>query len=96
MVVDGEVVALDAKGKPSFNTLQNYGTSHGPILYYVFDLLILAGRNVMAETLERRRALLEAKILPRLATRYAFPRSLRRALPISYSRPRGQAPRQQI
>jgi DNA ligase D-like protein (predicted ligase) len=64
--VDGEVVALDAEGKPSFNTLQNHGSSRGPILYYVFDLLILAGRNVMAETLERRRALLEAKILPRL------------------------------
>ena len=38
-VVDGEVVALDADGKPSFNTLQNYGSSEGPLLFYIFDLL---------------------------------------------------------
>src|SRR5882724_1317141 len=42
-VVDGEVVALDETGKPSFNTLQNYGSSKAPVYYYVFDLLILGG-----------------------------------------------------
>jgi hypothetical protein len=34
-------------GRPSFNTLQNYGSSSAPIFYYVFDVLVLAGRNVM-------------------------------------------------
>jgi len=29
------------------------------MLYYVFDLLILSGRDVMSETLDARRALLE-------------------------------------
>jgi DNA ligase D-like protein (predicted ligase) len=65
-VIDGEVVAPDEEGRPSFSALQNYGSSSGPLLYYVFDVLMLAGRNVMGETLERRRDLLEQKILPRL------------------------------
>ena len=38
-VIDGEVVALDAKGKPSFNLLQNYGSAAGPLHFFVFDLL---------------------------------------------------------
>jgi hypothetical protein len=46
-VIDGEVVALDESGRPSFNILQNYGSSKGPILYYVFDVLVLAGWDVM-------------------------------------------------
>src|SRR5215813_8321208 len=38
-VIDGEIVALDESGRPSFNALQNYGSSKTPILYYVFDLM---------------------------------------------------------
>ena len=65
-VLDGEVVALDDNGRPSFNALQNFtpGTS---IVYYVFDVLVLDGRDVMADTLEERQALLERKVLPSLA-----------------------------
>lgn len=43
-VIDGEIVALDATGRPSFNTLQNYGSSTAPVFYYVFDVPILAGK----------------------------------------------------
>ena len=28
-------------GRPSFNLLQNYGSSQAPIFYYVFDLMVL-------------------------------------------------------
>ena len=65
-VVDGEVVALDNKGRPSFNLLQNYGSSQQPLIYYIFDVLILAGKDVMSETLDVRRGLLERQILPDL------------------------------
>jgi DNA ligase D-like protein (predicted ligase) len=74
-VIDGEVVALDDEGRPSFNILQNYGSSKAPVLYFVFDVMILAGRDVMREPLEVRRMLLENKVLPALGepVRYAAP-----------------------
>src|ERR1700704_4769010 len=50
-VIDGELVALDEGGRPSFNALQNYPSSRAPIVYYVFDVMVLAGRNVKAATL---------------------------------------------
>ena len=65
-VIDGEVIALDAHGRPSFNLLQNYGSSKTPLSLVAFDVLVLAGREVMDETLERRRHLLETRILPKL------------------------------
>jgi ATP-dependent DNA ligase len=72
-VIDGELVALDENGRPSFNALQNFGGSQTPIVYYVFDVIVLAGRDVSAETLTTRRELLEQKVLPKLAepVRYA-------------------------
>jgi DNA ligase D-like protein (predicted ligase) len=65
-VIDGEVVALDDSGRPSFNTLQNFGSSAVPIFYYVFDVLILNGRDVRFEPLETRRELLRTKVLAKL------------------------------
>jgi bifunctional non-homologous end joining protein LigD len=65
-VVDGELAALDADGRPSFNLLQNYGNSTGPLVYFMFDLLMLSGRDLKKETLETRRELLEQRIMPKL------------------------------
>jgi bifunctional non-homologous end joining protein LigD len=65
-VIDGEVVALDAAGRPSFNALQNAVSSDVTIAYYVFDLMMLAGRDLTSETLEVRRKLLEQRVLPKL------------------------------
>jgi len=38
-VVDGEIVAFDEEGRPSFNALQNYGSAPAPVVYYVFALV---------------------------------------------------------
>src|SRR5450755_647700 len=65
-VIDGEVVALDEEGRPSFNTLQNYSAG-APLHFFIFDLLVLKGKDVMAEPLVRRRELIEKRILPTLA-----------------------------
>ena len=65
-VVDGEIVALDPEGKPSFNLLQNYGSSpSSPVFFYVFDLLMLSGKSTLEEPLYRRREQLE-RVLPKL------------------------------
>ncbi len=74
-VIDGEIVALDADGRPSFNLLQNYGSANVPLAYFVFDVMVLRGRSVMSEPLSVRRALLESKVLPKLSepVRYLGP-----------------------
>src|SRR3984885_7453952 len=51
--VDGEIVALDEAGKPSFNALQNYSSSKADLNYYIFDLLVLAGKDIMVEPLAK-------------------------------------------
>jgi ATP-dependent DNA ligase len=60
-VIDGEVVAVDEEGRPSFHTLQNH--SSGDLHFFIFDLLILSGRDVMGEPLHIRRALIEEHVL---------------------------------
>lgn len=47
--VDGEIVAFDNCGRPSFKRLQNYGSSTAPIFYYTFDVLVLDGRDVRSQ-----------------------------------------------
>lgn len=50
-----------------FNALQNYGSSKAPLLYYIFDALVLSGDDVRGLPLEKRREFLEKKVLPKLA-----------------------------
>lgn len=58
-IVDGEVVAVDAEGRPSFQALQHRGAHpQHAIAFYAFDLLYLNGRSLMDRPLEERRAAL--------------------------------------
>lgn len=60
IVLDGEIVALDEKGRSSFQLLQ--AIDHGerpPLYYYVFDLLKLDGKSLLKESLTARKARLE-------------------------------------
>jgi bifunctional non-homologous end joining protein LigD len=59
-ILDGEIVALNENGLPSFNTLQNHQTAKTPILYYVFDVLASRGKSLLSVALEHRREVLEA------------------------------------
>ncbi len=66
-VVDGEVVAVDESGRPSFNALQNYSSGTATLYFYIFDILILGGRDVMGEPLTKRRDLLDRRVFPKLS-----------------------------
>jgi bifunctional non-homologous end joining protein LigD len=58
VVLDGEVVALNAKGVPSFNEMQNRGRATR-IEFWAFDLLYLDGRSLLRAKYSDRRKLLE-------------------------------------
>ena len=71
VILDGEIVALDERGRPSFERLQTrmHLASESavkrrqrdtPVTYVIFDLLYLDGRSTMPLGYEERRRLLEA------------------------------------
>lgn len=64
IVLDGEIVALDAKGLPSFQDLQNWQSTRRPIVFYAFDILHYRGRRLLGEPLEARKELLASLELP--------------------------------
>jgi DNA ligase D-like protein (predicted ligase) len=57
-VLDGEIVALDADGRPSFQALHNWSIEGLSLVYYAFDLLHLNGRDLTRRPLDERRAAL--------------------------------------
>jgi bifunctional non-homologous end joining protein LigD len=61
-IVDGEVVALDSEGRPSFQLLQCYhmpGQRKPPLFYYAFDLIHLDGNDLCQLPLFKRKAALK-------------------------------------
>jgi bifunctional non-homologous end joining protein LigD len=58
-VLDGEVCALDERGRSSFSAMQQ-GKPDTPIVYYVFDVLEVDGEPLLDLPLEARRERLEA------------------------------------
>jgi bifunctional non-homologous end joining protein LigD len=80
-IIDGEVVALDDNGNPSFQRLQNltgFGTKPAvkgmtaPFLnFFAFDLLYLNGYDLRKAALIDRRQLLMSILLPSEIVRYS-------------------------
>ena len=77
-VIDGEVVARDGDGKPSFNLLQNYAAGED-LRFFIFDVLVLTGEDVMGEPLVRRGNCWRNTSSQRCQSRFAIPRCSRRA-----------------
>ena len=59
-VLDGELVALDSQGRPSFQILQNNLSLALPIYFYCFDLLNRDGETLVSVPIEQRRGLLHS------------------------------------
>jgi bifunctional non-homologous end joining protein LigD len=59
-VLDGELVALDSQGRPSFQILQNNLSRDLPVYFYFFDLLNRDGETLASVPIERRRDLLHS------------------------------------
>jgi bifunctional non-homologous end joining protein LigD len=54
-ILDGEIVALDEEGRPRFEWLVNRGPQRGTLVYYVFDLLMLDGKDLRQLPLLKRK-----------------------------------------
>lgn len=61
-VLDGELVVLDGAGRPDFEAIRRRGllrSIEGQATFVAFDVLRLAGRDLLAERFRTRRAALE-------------------------------------
>jgi bifunctional non-homologous end joining protein LigD len=57
-LLDGEIVALDEKGRVSFNLLQHHRSKARALVFYAFDVLIYRSRSVLMVPLYFRREVL--------------------------------------
>lgn len=62
VILDGEVVVVDAKGRSDFQLMQNYQAGAGTLCYYVFDMLYKDGTDLRDLPLTERKALLKKYI----------------------------------
>ena len=58
VILDGEIVALDEHGHPSFQALQHRSVKRTAVVFYAFDLLHLDSRSLLGEPLRERRVAL--------------------------------------
>lgn len=64
MILDGEIVALDESGKPSFAAMQNRASGAERAVFYAFDLLNFAGIDLRKSAYADRRRYLAQCLLP--------------------------------
>lgn len=64
VILDGEIVVLDEKGKSDFQLIQNYQKKKGALYYYVFDILYKNGKNLCELPLIERKEILKQFLDP--------------------------------
>jgi bifunctional non-homologous end joining protein LigD len=70
-VIDGELCALDAHGRSRFQLLQNALNKKTKLLYVVFDLLFLGGKDIGKKPLLERKEILKALLPHESLLRYS-------------------------
>jgi DNA ligase D-like protein (predicted ligase) len=65
-IVDGEIVAIDETGRPSFSRLQNFSANTDAITFYAFDMPMWKGEDLRTQPLVKRRELLRTRAMPKL------------------------------
>ena len=63
-VFDGEIVALDAAGRPSFQGLQHRSTRDLSIAFVAFDALAVNEKSLVRRLLDERRSALRSLLAP--------------------------------
>src|SRR5918995_425750 len=63
-LLDGEIVAIDENGRISFNLLQHHRSQAQALLFYVFDVVVHRGINLLNEPLTTRREVLSNIMKP--------------------------------
>ena len=65
-IIDGEIVAMDESGRPSFSRLQNFSANAGSITFYAFDMPMWNGKDLRTQPLDKRRELLRTKAMSKM------------------------------
>ena len=65
-LVDGEVAALSSTQKTVLQSPPELPIRSGPLVYFVFDLLMFKGESLLNKPLDERKAILEQQIVPKL------------------------------
>jgi len=74
--IDGEIVAFDEAGHPSFRALQNFGFSGSALRFFAFDVIYMRGHDLQKRPLEKRRRLLREQLLPKMPAVIAYSETL--------------------
>jgi ATP-dependent DNA ligase len=71
-IIDGEIVAIDETGRPSFSRLQNFSANADAITFYAFDMPMWKGEDLRTQPLVLRHRLRPQQLTTPIDARNSF------------------------